>query len=169
MRQLFLCHIAYFLHGFSAPVLKLVNANYIITDFNPTVNQKSRNFRSRPLYIKYSVLPAYRKPSIKSAVYYAKTVFAFFISAFSILFAFFILLFYSFSALFAIPIPIFCTQKPRPRNLGSGEIAYIYRLRILVKTCDLKCITSNKKLLVCRNYPYLNLAVGSRDLCELAL
>jgi len=129
MRQLFLCHTVYFLHDFSAPVLKLVVTNYIITDFNPAVNQKFRNFQSRPLYIKNSVLPAYRKPSIKSAVYYAKTVFAFFIlafsslfaffisafsilfaffiSAFSILFAFFILLFYSFSVLFAIPIPVF--------------------------------------------------------------
>jgi hypothetical protein len=132
MRQLFLCHIAYFLH-FSAPVLKLVIANYIITDFSPAVNQKSRNFQSRPLYIKYSVLPAYRKPSIKSAVYYAKTVFAFFISAFYSLFAIFIsailsviaifiLQYYHFSALFAIPIPIFAHKNPAPETSGAGKL-----------------------------------------------
>lgn len=50
-----------------------------------------------------------------------KTVFAFFISAFSILFAFFILLFYSFSALFAIPIPIFAYKNPAPETSGAGK------------------------------------------------
>ena len=120
---------------FSAPVLKLVITNYIITDFSPAVNQKSRNFQSKPLYIKYSVLPAYRKPSIKSAVYYAKNVFAFFsafsslfaffISTFSILFAFFILLLYSFSALFAIPIPIFAYKTPPPKSRRRSGICLI--------------------------------------------
>jgi len=116
---------------FSAPVLKLVITNYIITDFSPAVNQKSRNFQSKPLYIKYSVLPAYRKPSIKSAVYYAKNVFAFFsafsslfaffISTFSILFAFFILLFYSFSALFSPPPPLFHNKNPPAPEITEAE------------------------------------------------
>ena len=60
------------------------------------------------------------------------------------------------------------TPPPKPRERGNRLYLSLH-LRILVKTCDFKCITSDKKLLVCRNYPYLNLAVGSRDLCELAL
>lgn len=66
--------------------------------------------------------------------------------------------------------PHFCIKTPPPKTRERGNCLYLLlHLSILVKTCDFKCITGDKKLLVCRNYPYLDLAVGSRDLSELAL
>ena len=157
-------------HYFDLVVKRLQLKTAVKKRISCTCNQKFRNFQSRPLYIKNSVLPAYRKPSIKSDVYYAKNCFRIFyfgiFHPFRIFYFAVLLLFRTFCN----TSPRFCTKNPAPEITEAEQLLISdFQLCVLVKTCDLKCITGDKKLFVCRNYPYFNLAVGSRDFCELAL
>ncbi|EDS00038.1 hypothetical protein EUBSIR_02179 [[Eubacterium] siraeum DSM 15702] len=133
MRQLFLCHTVYFLHGFSAPVLKLVIANYIITDFNPAVNQKFRNFQSRPLYLyqkqRFTCIPqTVNKISrilCKNCfrIFYFGIFLPFRIIYFGIfhpfrIFYFAVLLLFR---TFCNTHPRFCIKNPAPETSGAGK------------------------------------------------